>query len=192
MSTQTFLSLKIERDLQEEDWFQALRSALAKQHVPYDCWQGKGTYHQTILFINDTPSLDTIKEEAPKVLHNHKSFKLTLDKLDAFTADDKHIVNLTSTQQCPEMDNLVEDLRNMATQKGIPHDKRKFKLHITLGRIPTTGISLDKLQSILSTINLPSFTPTMSKVEYRYAKKLPRGVRDYSINQWTLPPADQP
>ena len=132
MSTQTFLSLKIERDLQEEEWFQALRSALAKQHVPYDCWQREGTYHQTILFINDTPSLDTIKEEAPKVLHNHKSFKLTLDKLDVFTADDKHIVNLTSTQQCPEMENLVEDLRNMATQKGIPHDNRKFKLHITL------------------------------------------------------------
>lgn len=193
MSTQTFLSLKIERDLQEEEWFQALRSALAKQHVPYDCWQREGTYHQTILFINDTPSLDTIKEEAPKVLHNHKSFKLTLDKLDVFTADDKHIVNLTSTQQCPEMENLVEDLRNMATQKGIPHDNRKFKLHITLGRIPTTGISLDKLQSILSTIKVPSFTITLSKVEYRYANgSKPRGVRDYSIDQWTLPPADQP
>ena len=191
MSTQTFLSLKIERDLQKEDWFQALRSAIAKLDIPHVEWQREGTYHQTILFINDTPSLDTIKEEAPKVLHNHKSFKLTLDKLDVFTAGDKHIVKLTSTQQCPEMENLIGDLRNMATQKGIPHDKRKFKLHITLGRIPT-GISLDKLQSILSTIKVPSFTLTMSKVEYRYAKKLPRGVRDYSIDQWTLPPADQP
>ena len=193
MSTQTFLSLKIERDLQEEDWFQALRSAIAKLDIPNIRWQREGTYHQTILFINDTPSLDTIKEEAPKVLHNHKSFKLTLDKLDAFTAGKEHIVNLTSTQQCPEMENLVGDLRNMATQKGIPHNNRKFKLHITLGRIPTTDISLDKLQSILSTINLSPLTLTLSKVEYRYANgSKPGNLDDYLIDHWTLPPADQP
>ena len=73
MSTQTFLSLKIERDLQEEvkeekEWFQKLRSAMAEFGVPNKCWQGKGTHHQTILFITETPSLNTIKEEAPKVL----------------------------------------------------------------------------------------------------------------------------
>ena len=39
MSTQTFLSLKIERDLQEEDWFQALRSAIAKLDIPNIRWQ---------------------------------------------------------------------------------------------------------------------------------------------------------
>ena len=81
MSTQTFLSLKIERDLQEEDWFQALRSALAKLRIGVKPRKG---YHITMVFMKDCKDPAAIRDAFDKKLRQCIAPQLTFDKIGLF------------------------------------------------------------------------------------------------------------
>ena len=183
----TFVSVKA-RVNKRAKWFVELRNAL-KERCNYDGWQSQDSFHQTLVFINNDTCIPALKDEFSKVIPQHRAFTQKIDKLDAFTTEhEEHVICLTSTQICPEMENLVKDIRKVVDNKGINFDKREFLLHITLGRISTKAITLEELKSILSTIELPTFNLLMEKVEYRYfGRTKPRYV-DPVIESWTLKP----
>jgi 2'-5' RNA ligase len=107
---------------------------------------------------------------------------LTIDKLEAFTTGkgDEHVVCLTSSQPPASLLELANEARACADCLGANYDKRPFKLHITLCRIPSDAISLENLQSLLSKISLPAFDCRLDDVQYRY-----QGCGDL-IDKWNL------
>lgn len=180
-SVSTFVSVKAKVSKRAK-WYKKLYNAMKKQGVNVD-WHRQSTFHQTLVFIKQDTCIPALKDELPKVVLQHRAFAQKIDKLDAFTTSDKktHVICLTSTEVCPEMAHLVDDIRKVVDNKGLDYDKREFLLHITLGRISTKAITLEELKSILPSIELPTFNLLMEKVEYRY-----KG--DGCIKSWTLKP----
>ena len=97
---------------------------------------------------------------------------ITIDKLDAFTTGDgaSHIIYLTSSQVPSQILTLAEDARTLADSMNANYDKRPFKPHVTLGRVPADKVSLEQLQSVLHRIEQPVFRCVLNEVEHRYFK----------------------
>ena len=180
MSKQNFLEIMVPIRL-DTKWYQGLVKELSvvKSFVE---WQREGTIHQTLVFIKDESLVSKLKREFRTIRTKIKPITLTIDTLEAFTTGkgDKHVVSLTSSQPPSGLLELANDARVCAECLGANYDKRPFKLHITLCKIPSDAIALEDLQSILAKISLPAFDCRLDDVQYRYqgSEKL--------IDKWNL------
>jgi len=166
MSKQNFLEIVVPIRL-DTKWHQSLVKELSAVQSKID-WQRKGTHHQTLVFINDGSLVDQLKKEFSQI--PIKPITLTIDKLEAFTtgAGDKHVVCLTSSMPPAELLDLANKAKECADSLGVNYDKRPFKLHITLCKIPSGAVSLEEVKSILAKIQLPVFDCHLSDIQYRY------------------------
>lgn len=165
---QTYLALMVPVRM-NTIWFRNLKRALAAAAIPAK-WQSEKTHHQTLVFINDDNCIDSLKQAFSELISSKSPIPLTIDKLEAFTTGkgDEHVVCLTSTHPSTEIIQLADDARSSADRIGASRDKRPFKLHITLCRIPVNAISLEALQTILSKISLPTFDCCLDDAQYKY------------------------
>ena len=166
MSNQNFLELVVPIRL-DTKWYQSLVKELSAVQTKIE-WQRKGTHHQTLVFINDGSLVDQLKMKFSQIRIN--PITLTIDKLEAFTtgAGDKHVVCLTSSEPPAELLDLADNARKLADSLGANYDKRPFKHHITLCKIPSGAVSLENVKSILAKIQLPVFDCHLSEIQYRY------------------------
>lgn len=162
MKLKTYLEIKVPISF-DASWFVELRDALKDMPV---LWQ-RDYYHITIAFINDTQQLPEVEATIHKYLDNAKPVSITFNKLDVFTATNGMlIVNLTATEIPEDFQALVDDIRCdiSCTNSNIQSD---FKLHVTLGRITEPEADIDDVGFLIDEIEIPPFTLTLNKVEYR-------------------------
>lgn len=163
-------------------WYSELQSKIAALGINNVNWQD-GHFHITMLFVNDDKHVEELTHGFSQCLSSYSAFPLTIDKLDAFTTGSghEHVIYLTSTQIPSQLLSLANDVRVMADGLKANYDRRPFKPHITLGRVPVNQITLEQLQTILQTIKLPTFECILKETEYRY-------LRRNSIRSWKLNP----
>lgn len=161
------------------EWFTTLQSKTTEAGIPVN-WQ-QGQYHMTILYIKDD---NHVKELSQGFFHHIElyDFMLPIDKLAAFTTENgsEHIICLKPLD-VKRISYLAKEARNQAKDLNVDYDKRPFYPHITLGRVPADAISLDKLQTILQSVNMPKFECCINVVEHLYA-----GFGGKSIGYWVL------
>lgn len=159
-------------------WFAELRDAVASEGIPVK-WQTR-FFHITVAFINNDEPVEVIKDAFDRMLADRCALSLTLDKLDAFVANDAPviIVNLTASHTPPEFNILVYQLRETALENGAVI-YGNFLLHVTLGRIDTDNASLGQVKEIVSGIKVPPFALQLDEAEYRY-------YRGESICSWKM------
>ena len=166
MSNQNYLEIIVPIRL-DTKWHQILVKELSAVSKNID-WQRKGIHHQTLVFIKDGSLVDQLKGKFSQIRIN--PITLTIDKLEAFTTvnGDKHVVCLTSSQPSDKLLELANEARACAERIGANYDKRPFKLHVTLCKIPSDEVSLEEVKSILAKIQLPVFDCHLSDIQYRY------------------------
>lgn len=166
MSNQNYLEIVVPIRLNTK-WYKSLVKELSAVQTKIE-WLAEGTHHQTLVFIKDGSLVDQLKRKFSKI--RIKPTNLTIDKLEAFTtgAGDKHVVCLTSSKPPAELQNLADKARECADSLRANYDKRPFKLHITLCKIPSGAVSLEEVKSILAKIQLPVFDCHLSEIQYRY------------------------
>ena len=162
----------------DAEWFAALRGAVASAGITVR-WQTR-FFHITAAFINNDEPVEDIKVAFDRLLADRNALSLTLDKLDAFVANDAPviIVDLTASHPSPEFNILVHQLRETALENGAVI-YGNFLLHITLGRIDSDNASLEQVKKIVSGIQVPPFTLQLEEAEYRY-------YRGESIRNWKM------
>ena len=166
MSNQNYLEIVVPIRLNTK-WHKSLVKELSALQTKIE-WQREGTHHQTLVFINDGSQVDQLKSKFSQIRIN--PITLTIDKLEAFTtgAGDKHVVCLTSSEPPAGLLDLADKARKLADSLGANYDKRPFKLHITLCKIPSGAVSLEEVKSILAKIQLPVFDCHLTEIQYRY------------------------
>lgn len=166
MSNQNYLEIVVPIRLNTK-WYKSLVKELSAVQTKIE-WLAEGTHHQTLVFIKDGSLVDQLKRKFSKI--RIKPTNLTIDKLEAFTtgAGDKHVVCLTPSEPPAELLNLADKARECADSLGANYDKRPFKLHITLCKIPSGAVSLEDVKSILAKIQLPVFDCCLREIQYRY------------------------
>ena len=150
------------------DWAKNMRSTIKSAGIPVR-WQ-MFHYHMTLLFLDDDNCIEDLNQEFEQCMSVFYSLPIAIDKLDAFTTGDGaiHVIYLTSTQVPPQILTLADDVRTLADGMNANYDKRPFKPHITLGRVPTDKVSLEQLQTVLRTIEQPVFNCVLNEAEHRY------------------------
>lgn len=146
-------------------WLISLHDKLNDVNVK---WQ-HGHYHITISFI--CGHIDYCSAYVVMVQRKLEKFsvqQLTFDKLGAFTArSGEHIIYLGCSRPEKSFMDLVTMIRGEVAQYD---DLRQedFRLHVTLGRIDGSSISLEELQKRLEKVELPRFTLQLSRVYHRF------------------------
>lgn len=144
-------------------WFVELRNVLDGIHVK---WQ-TGYFHITMAFLNETPDNLDMRPLLEKHLNGFPAPCLTFDKLDVFTTyKGMYIVHLTSTNIPDDFIALTEAIRS-DMKKGGSLIESEFRLHVTLGRINDTTVTLSKLQNLISSVVFSPFSFVLTDVDYR-------------------------
>ena len=113
------------------------------------------------------------------MIATHEAFTMTLDKIDAFAAS-KHVIYLTASQPSLELNNLIDELRAEANQLHA-NIRPDFRLHITLGKVDSTAASIEQVQDLTGSIDVPAFNVRVNELEYQYLDhSMP------SIGKWCL------
>lgn len=149
--------------LYDAPWFKSLRNEC--RSIPIR-WQ-KRYYHITMAFLDETPANTDLGPILTKHLAGFKAPRLEFDKLDAFaTKSGMHIIYLTVSNTPHEFSDLVQSIRKDLQAVGCKMES-DFKLHVTLGRIKDSYISLTELQNVISGAQPPAFTLQLKDVDYR-------------------------
>ena len=154
---ETYIELQVPIT-ENEEWFNELRRKMFENHVNIR-WQD-GHYHITVVFVNKIIEKPNIHPYAPvfKCLSYKVAPHLTFDKLDVFTSrSGEHIINLTSSCPSKEFSDFVDNTRKIIDEAGWDYEQ-DFRLHVTLGRISTERVSLEKLKKIISQVSVFHFT----------------------------------
>lgn len=173
------IKIPVRKDEGWNEWAKEMRSKIKAAGIPVR-WQ-MFHYHMTLLFLDDDNCIEDLNQEFEQCMSVFYSFPITIDKLDAFTTGDgaSHIIYLTSSQVPSQILTLAEDARTLADSMNANYDKRPFKPHVTLGRVPADKVSLEQLQSVLHRIEQPVFGCILNEAEHRY-------FRGDKIKTWKL------
>ena len=148
----------------DEPWFQDLREELDGVNIR---WQ-RGYYHITMAFLDKTPQGVDLVTGLNRLLQPAAAPTMTFDRLDAFATGGgrRQVIYLTTSDTPAHFLTLVEDIRSHFKASGcvIQSD---FKLHVTLGRVDDNRMNVAKLKAIISKVDLPDTTLTLSNVEFR-------------------------
>jgi len=160
MSNYLKLSVPINRDA---EWYQSLRRAVGDA---CERWSDQGC-HITVVFCEDDTHVEEMRKKFGDVLHGRSGPVFRPDRIDVFqTLNGKdYIVHLT-TSDSSELIQLVGELRLAAEQVKVAINP--FRFHVTLGRVPVGTIAFERLQEIVSGIQLPLFQQSVHEVQYRY------------------------
>ena len=147
-------------------WFKALKEKLSERGLKVK-WQN-AYYHITLVFITEIVSKKgrSILYAPNSCLRYAAAPHLTFDKLDAFTSHSgDHIIHLTSSCPSKEFNDLVNSVRQAIDEAGWKHEP-EFRLHVTLGRMPSGQISHEDLLAIIREVQLPAFTLQLSEARF--------------------------
>ena len=160
----------------EESWFEELRDLLDGVDIR---WQ-RGYYHITMAFLDDAPDGVNLVPGLNRILEDAVAPEITFDTLDAFASGyHRQVIHLTTTDAPQDFLDLVEDIRQYFQAKGC-RMQSDFKLHVTLGRVQDPRMNVHKLKDIISQVDLPTMTMTLTGVEYRI-------FRGKTLGLWRLP-----
>jgi len=160
----------------EESWFEELRDLLDGVDIR---WQ-RGYYHITMAFLDDAPDGVNLVPGLNRILEDAVAPEITFDTLDAFASGyHRQVIHLTTTDAPQDFLGLVEDIRQYFQAKGC-RMQSDFKLHVTLGRVQDPRMNVHKLKDIISRVDLPTMTMTLTGVEYRI-------FRGKTLGLWKLP-----
>lgn len=161
----------------EDSWFRQLRDLLDGVNIR---WQ-RGYYHITMAFLDFAPDNVNLVPGLNDIVDEAMAPTINFDKLDAFASGNhRQVIHLTTTDAPDDFLALVKDLRRYFKAKGCKMQS-DFKLHVTLGRVQDPRMNVNKLQDIISQVELPALTMELTDVEYRI-------FRGKTLGQWKLLP----
>lgn len=172
---QSYIEIKVPISW-DEPWFQEMRDLLEDTDIR---WQ-HGYYHITMAFLDDSPRGADLLTGLNLRLDQATAPTITFDKLDAFETRGGHsqVIHLTATTIPAEFLAMVNDIRRHLKGKGCTIQS-DFRLHVTLGRVKDRRMTVSKLQDIISQVDLPTTTLTLTDVEFRI-------FRGKTLGLWTL------
>ena len=101
-------------------------------------WVEEGNFHLTLKFLGDTPStkVNDIVEEVQKSLEGHESIRLKFKGVGVFPNVRKpRVVWIGLSRGHKELADIAGVLEDVLEPLGFEKEKRKFKSHLTIGRV---------------------------------------------------------
>lgn len=150
------------------DWFSQLRQTAKAYGIPVR-WQS-AHFHVTAVFVNDDERVTDLCKVFNEHLNSRPALSLIIDRLDFFKTSNggEYIIHLSSSHPSDEFTALISSLRSAAFALDV--NIEAFILHITLGRVATDAVSMQRMHDMISAVTIPPFTISVKEAEYKYLR----------------------
>lgn len=130
----TFIAIKIVPDNEFLHLYSILKESLTGESIK---WVEKNNFHLTLRFLGDTKQNQTeqISLELAKITSRFQSFYLTFKGIGYFKSKGNPRVLFAKTEESQTLKNLANEMNQKVFELGFEENTRKFKSHLTLGRI---------------------------------------------------------
>ena len=161
------------------------KSLIAIGKFPADVrWVPENNRHMTLAFLGDVPgsAIETLQRIFDASYRHRQAFRFTFPRLERFPNPEGRIIALTGKPTGPLQD-LLHITRSLLERNRIGFDQKKFKPHITLGRmsrIKQAGVPLDwQADIILDVTSVVLYQSILTETGSVYARlattNLPKG-----------------
>lgn len=143
-----FIGVKIVFDEKTDRFYRSIPNILDDAEIK---WVGRENLHLTLKFLGDVEvsGIASIKSKMDLVSKNYKAFTAILKGLGVFKNFFHPKVLWIGLRNCPEFENLKNDIENSVGELGFEIDYRKFTPHLTIGRFKDPG-TMHELKSLVS------------------------------------------
>ncbi len=139
--------------------------------------------HLTLHFIEHMPAEygDLLLQHVEQVIDRHPAFSVPLSAPVLFPSPTRPRVVVAQAGVAPALEALAAALRHAARRAGLPAPRRRFRGHITLGRL--RGGSAPALPP-------PQVLPLLDccRITLYQSELCPAGARHTALEEWPLPP----
>ena len=161
-------------------WMDELYGELRRYGVK---WQN-GFYHITMAFIHNSTDEErkAITDIVDDVIASQNAFPMTFGELDAFTTRGKktHVIYLRPTGSNAVFNNMVNTLRSRIAEVTTEIEP-DFQLHVTLGRVDASNVSLSDLKKAIEFVDAPEEDITLRKINHQVFKEYGKPIKSWNL-----------
>ena len=161
-------------------WMDELHSELRRYGVK---WQN-GFYHITMAFIHNSTDEErqAITDIVDDVIAGQNAFPMTFGELDAFTTRGKrtHVIYLRPTESNTAFNQMVNTLRSRISEVTTEMEP-DFRLHVTLGRVDASNVTLQELKKAIAFIDAPEEDIVLRKVNHQIFKEYGKSIKIWNL-----------
>jgi 2'-5' RNA ligase len=139
-------------------------------------WCRRGTIHLTLKFLGDTEEseLEGIIAAVAAAARGIAPFSFSLDRLGAFPSPRNARVIWVGVEPVQQLFDLQREVEEGLSTIGIPGDKRRFRPHITIGRV--RGRAPESTAETLASLSAPEGTADVAEVRVMKSTLHPKGA----------------
>jgi 2'-5' RNA ligase len=143
--------------------------------------------HLTLKFLGDINEnqLKQISEGLTAIAINTESFKLGIGKIGAFPRINNPKTVWVGVEQNSLLIDLFEQLEEIASNSGIPKEKRSFSPHLTVGRVKFLSKE-NRFTSILTELEFEEEIIPVNSVSFIESRLTPEGPVYSVIHKYPL------
>lgn len=161
-------------------WMDELHSELRRFDVK---WQN-GFYHITMAFMHNSTDEErkTITDIVDDVIASQNAFPMTFGELDAFTTRGKrtHVIYLRPTESNTAFNKMVNTLRSRISEVTTEMEP-DFQLHVTLGRVDATNVTLQNLKKAIEYVDAPEDDIVLRKINHQTFKEYGKPIKSWNL-----------
>lgn len=161
-------------------WMDELHSELRRYGVK---WQN-GFYHITMAFIHNSTDEErqAITDIVDDVIAGQNAFPMTFGELDAFTTRGKrtHVIYLRPIESDSAFNQMVNTLRSRISEVTTEMEP-DFQLHVTLGRVDASNVTLQELKKAIAFIDAPEEDIVLRKVNHQIFKEYGKSIKSWNL-----------
>lgn len=150
-----------------------------------DPWQA----HITLKFYGDTPvrSIRNLSEKLAWAAGRFEPIKLQTGRIGAFPNTRRpRVVWLGLDGNVLDLERLAEDVDEVSSELGFEKERKRFRGHITVGRLRNRAEPPDDFDAIVAGIGLPSVPMTVDRLQLIRSVLTPAGPDYAVIDEWRL------
>ena len=140
-------------------------------------WVDSNNIHLTLKFLGeaDQNKVEDISESIKSVASKHKSIKCTIDKIGGFpNLKRPKVIWAGLDGNIEKLESVASDIDTEMSQLGFEKENRKFKSHLTLGRVKDNK-DLSELTKYLTDYKLQPKTILFDKIVLFKSTLTPKG-----------------
>lgn len=170
------------------DLIASIREELEPEGWPVR-WVDPEQAHITLKFYGDTPvgRISSLASRLAWIAGRSEPHTLQTSRIGAFPSTRRpRVVWLGLTGDVVKLERVAEDIDEVSSELGFTRERRRFRAHITLGRIRGRNELLADFEAVVADLDLPTVKVPIERVQLMRSVLGPDGPQYSVVDEWPL------
>lgn len=152
-------------------------------------WVDPEIAHITLKFYGDTPvgQISSLASRIAWIAGRSEPHQLLTNRIGAFPSTRRpRVVWLGLTGNVVKLERIAEDIDEVSTELGFTPERRRFRAHITLGRLRGRNEPPEDFEAVVTDLSLPKVELPIDRVQLMRSELGPEGPNYSVVDEWFL------